>query len=270
MNHDFKKRLYDRHQLSGPIPSPKETSEWVENLLGILFPEMSDEDFPLFGDLDDAIFRNQLHLNELMQPAKSYIPKGIDFCCNGFYENIPKVYDLLLLDAEAITQGDPAAINKTEVLRTYPGFYAIAVYRIAHIFQTLEVPMLPRILTEYAHSKTGIDIHPGAIIGEKFCIDHGTGVVIGGTTIIGDRVKIYQGVTLGALSVKKELAKVKRHPTIEDDVVIYSGATILGGSTIIGKGSIIGGNVWLTKSVPENSRIYYKGNIAQRSITKNS
>ena len=201
MNSAFKQRLYERHKLSGPIPSPQKTSEWVEQLLGILFPEMSDEEFPLFGDLDSAIFRNQLLLENLMKPAESYIPNGIKFCCNGFYEKIPQVYEMLLLDAEAITQGDPAATNKTEVLRTYPGFYAIAVYRIAHIFYTFNIPLLPRILTEYAHSKTGIDIHPAAQIGEKFCIDHGSGVVIGGTTIIGNEVKMYQGVTLGALSV---------------------------------------------------------------------
>jgi len=270
MDAEFKKRLFERHQVSGPIPSPQKTREWVEQLLGILFPEMSDEDFPLYGDLDDAVYKNQLLLQELMRPAEAYITKGINFCCNGFYEAIPKVYEMLLLDAEAITQGDPAATNKTEVLRTYPGFYAIAVYRIAHVFYALEIPMLPRILTEYAHSRTGVDIHPGAVIGERFCIDHGTGVVIGGTSVIGNHVKIYQGVTLGALSVKKELAKVKRHPTIEDNVVIYSGATILGGKTVIGKESIIGGNVWLTKSVPSQSRIYYKGNVAQHSTTQNS
>ncbi len=270
MNTEFKQRLFERHKLSDPIPSTQKTSEWVEQLLGILFPEMSDEDYPLFGDLDDAIYKNQIILKELMQPAAANIPKGIDFCCNGFYQEIPKIYELLLMDAEAITKGDPAATNKIEVLRTYPGFYAIAIYRIANIFHSFEVPLIPRILTEYAHEKTGIDIHPGASIGKRFCIDHGTGVVIGGTTIIGDDVKVYQGVTLGALSVKKELAKVKRHPTIEDNVVIYSGATILGGKTVIGKESIIGGNVWLTKSVPSKSRIYYKGNIAQHSSTLNS
>ncbi len=167
------------------------------------------------------------------------------------------VHELLLKDADAILHGDPAAVSATEVIRTYPGFYAIAVYRLAHEFYQLDVPLVPRILTEHAHSRTGIDIHPGASIGERFCIDHGTGVVIGETVVIGDEVKIYQGVTLGALSVRKELAQTKRHPTLQDRVVVYSGATILGGQTVIGHDSIIGGNVWLTKSVPPFSKVYY-------------
>jgi serine O-acetyltransferase len=165
---------------------------------------------------------------------------------------------LLLKDAEAIEAGDPAAKNRDEVIRSYPGFYAISIYRVANSMHRLNVPFIPRILTEIAHSKTGIDIHPGATIGNHFFIDHGTGVVIGETTQIGDFVKLYQGVTLGALSVSKGMAEIKRHPTIEDHVVIYAGATILGGKTTIGKNSIIGGNVWLTESVPENSVVYHK------------
>jgi serine O-acetyltransferase len=176
---------------------------------------------------------------------------------------------MLLEDAQAINDGDPAAKSRDQVIRTYPGFLAIACYRIGHSFCQIGVPLLPRILTEYAHSKTGIDIHPKAKIGRRFCIDHGTGIVIGETTIIGEDVKIYQGVTLGALSVKKEMAKMKRHPTIEDNVVIYAGATILGGSTIIGKNSIIGGNVWLTESIPPNSRVYHKSQIEVRDSINN-
>ena len=265
MDSDFKRRLFEAHKSSANIPSPLKTSEWVENLLGLLFPEMSEEDFSLYGDFDAAVHKNKMLLEELLRPVDQHLDQSIPHCCHSFYEALPQVHALMQLDAEAITMGDPAAVNKTEVLRTYPGFLAISIYRIAHIFYDLKIPLLPRILTEYAHSKSGIDIHPGAQIGKRFCIDHGTGIVIGGTTKIGDDVKIYQGVTLGALSVKKELAKVKRHPTIQHNVVIYSGATILGGETVIGKNSIIGGNVWLTKSVPDNSRIYYKGALAQHS-----
>jgi serine O-acetyltransferase len=157
--------------------------------------------------------------------------------------------------------GDPAARSRSEVIRTYPGFYAISAYRVAHKLVELGVPGIPRIITEHAHSRTGIDIHPEARIGNHFCIDHGTGVVIGETTVIGNHVKIYQGVTLGALSVNKEDAQRKRHPTLEDNVVVYAGATILGGETVIGQGSIIGGNVWLTRSVPAGSKIYYQAKM---------
>jgi len=178
-----------------------------------------------------------------------------------FFYRIPSIYKALLQDAEAILAFDPAAQNISEVVVAYPGFYATVVYRLSHQLWKQGVQLLPRLFSEYAHSKTGIDIHPAAKIGTSFAIDHGTGVVIGETTVIGDHVKIYQGVTLGALNVAKSLASSKRHPTIEDEVVIYSGATILGGETVIGKGSIIGGNVWLTYSVPQNSVVYHKSEI---------
>lgn len=164
-------------------------------------------------------------------------------------EEIPEIRRLARLDTLAACDGDPAAKSGGEVIVSYPGLEAILVYRIAHFLQECGVPVIPRIMTEHVHGKTGIDIHPGAKIGESFFIDHGTGVVIGETTIIGKNVKIYQGVTLGALSVKKNLQNVKRHPTIEDDVTIYANATILGGETVIGKGSVIGGNSWITESV---------------------
>jgi serine O-acetyltransferase len=180
------------------------------------------------------------------------------------FEAIPGIYDQLLLDAEAIVKFDPAAHSIEEVLVAYPGFYATAIYRIAHQLHLQNIKTLPRILTEYAHGKTGIDIHPGAVIGESFFIDHGTGIVIGETTIIGNGVKIYQGVTLGALNVAKSAASTKRHPTIKDNVVIYSGATILGGDTTIGHDCIIGGNVWLTYSVPPFSVVYHKSEIQVR------
>ncbi|HLL43978.1 MAG TPA: serine O-acetyltransferase EpsC [Segetibacter sp.] len=182
----------------------------------------------------------------------------------SLFDAIPGIYKSLLLDAEAILKFDPAAQSIEEVLVAYPGFYATAIYRISHQLHTQGIKTLPRILSEYAHSKTGIDIHPGAEIGESFFIDHGTGIVIGETSIIGNNVKVYQGVTLGALNVAKSAASNKRHPTIEDHVIIYSGATILGGDTIIGHDCIIGGNVWLTYSVPPFSVVYHKSEIQVR------
>jgi len=178
-----------------------------------------------------------------------------------FFEQLPELYRKLEQDSKAMYQGDPAAKSRQEIIRSYPGFYAIAAYRVAHTLLQFETSIIPRLITEYAHGKTGIDIHPGAQIGNYFCIDHGTGVVIGETTVIGDYVKIYQGVTLGALSVKKEDAEIKRHPTIEDHVVVYAGATILGGRTVVGTRSIVGGNVWLTQSVPPHSKVYYQAKM---------
>ena len=180
-----------------------------------------------------------------------------------FYQ-LPEIYEALLLDAHAVLKFDPAAQSIEEVLVAYPGFYATSIYRIAHQLHKQGIKILPRLLSEYAHSKTGIDIHPGAVIGKSFFIDHGTGIVIGETSVIGDDVKIYQGVTLGALNVTKANASTKRHPTIEDNVIIYSGATILGGETVIGHSSVIGGNVWLTYSVPAHSIVYHKSEIKVR------
>ena len=168
-------------------------------------------------------------------------------------EEIPEIRRKLMLDVQATFNGDPAAKSNEDVILSYPGLQAILVYRIAHFLCENGVPIIPRIMSEYIHSRTGIDINPGAKIGESFFIDHGTGIVIGETCIIGNNVKIYQGVTLGALSVKKELKNKKRHPTIEDNVTIYAGATILGGTTVIGRGSTIGGNTWITSSIPENT-----------------
>ena len=179
---------------------------------------------------------------------------------------LPGIYELLRADAAAILTGDPAAESLEEVLAAYPGFVAIAVHRLAHGLHSLAVPILPRLLAEVAHTRTGIDIHPGAQLGRSFCIDHGTGVVIGETAVIGDDVKIYQGVTLGALSVAKDSAGRKRHPTIEDRVVLYANATVLGGDTTVGHDSIIGGNVWLTTSVPPSSYVYHTSQVRVRSV----
>ena len=175
----------------------------------------------------------------------------------AFLSRLPKIREYIEMDVEASFEGDPAAYNKDEIIYSYPGLFAILVNRIAHELFLLKVPLIPRIMTEYAHSQTGIDIHPGASIGKYFFIDHGTGIVIGETTEIGDNVKIYQGVTLGALSTRggQSLRSKKRHPTIEDNVTIYSGASILGGNTVIGKGAVIGGNAFITKSVPAGAKV---------------
>ncbi len=180
--------------------------------------------------------------------------------CKAFMKSIPEIRRKTILDIEAHYQGDPAALNRDQIIVSYPGPYAILIYRIAHVLDNLGVQVIPRMMSEFAHRETGIDINPKAIIGESFFIDHGTGVVIGETAVIGDRVKIYQGVTLGAMSLRKgQLLKGKRrHPTIEDDVTIYSNASILGSETIIGKHSVIGANVFLTSSVPENSMVMNK------------
>lgn len=185
-----------------------------------------------------------------------------EYICREFFEQLPVIHKLLLKDVQAGYDGDPAAKSKEEIIFSYPGLFAIFVYRIAHEMYIREVPFIPRIMTEYAHAKTGIDINSGAEIGESFFIDHGTGIVIGETTVIGDNVKLYQGVTLGGLSTRggQKLSGVKRHPTIEDNVTIYAGATILGGETVIGRNSVIGGNTFITESVPENSRISFKPN----------
>lgn len=178
----------------------------------------------------------------------------------AFLREIPRVRAMLQTDLQAAFDGDPAAGSMAEILFAYPGMFAVFVYRLAHVLYTLEVPMLPRMMTEHAHSLTGIDIHPGATIGEYFFIDHGTGVVIGETTVIGNRVKLYQGVTLGALSTRggQKLRGKRRHPTIADDVTIYAGASVLGGETVIGQGSVIGSNVFITKSVPPCTTVTIK------------
>ena len=202
-------------------------------------------------DVDDEI----LLPGEILQIKEKAEQITVDF-----FRRIPKIREYLETDLEAFYDGDPAAENLDEIILCYPGFYAISVFRMAHELYIMGVPMLPRIMTEYAHGQTGIDINPGATIGKYFFIDHGTGIVIGETTTIGEHVKIYQGVTLGALSTRggRKLQNKKRHPTIEDHVTIYSGASILGGDTVIGRGSIIGGNVFITSSVEAETRVSVK------------
>ncbi len=258
---EFIKLLYQAHTNSANLPSRIAVSEFIDGVLSFLFPEHALQLIKSEKQLIDLKQNLEIKLISILNEISNNQSTQNLNISKFFFNELPNIYDSMLSDAEAITLGDPAATDVHEVIRSYPGFYAIAVYRISHLFYIENVKYLPRVLSEYAHAKTGIDINPGAKIGMSFFIDHGTGVVIGETAEVGNRVKIYQGVTLGALSVEKTMAKTKRHPTIEDDVIIYSGATILGGETTVGKGSVIGGNVWLVKSVPEKSKVYYKENV---------
>lgn len=263
------------NHIGGPsLPSRESIKRILLNLESLIFPGFQSDE-----KIDKCIlqYRTNEKLNKLYKDLFYEIKKSLCFkfkmnheCTNcnctylakelveTFFTKLTKTRIKLLLDAEAALLGDPAAQSMEEVILSYPGLKAITIHRIAHELHRLGVPLIPRMMGEYAHGETGIDIHPGAIIGDSFFIDHGTGVVIGETTIIGDRVKIYQGVTLGALSVKKDEANIKRHPTIENDVTIYAGATILGGDTIVGANSVVGGNSWIIKSIEPFSRIYNK------------
>lgn len=254
----FIDKVYKAHSQCPSCPPPKVIHSFFENVLGIMFPEHAEEAFLERGQLEMKLFDLQVQLRDLLNQNTRLHHNSGEALSKSFFEGLDEIYDRLQEDVEAMFTGDPAAKSKTEIVRSYPGFYAIAAYRIAHSLYQLGVSIVPRMITEFAHSRTGVDIHPGATIGRYFCIDHGTGVVIGETTVVGNHVKIYQGVTLGAVSVNKEDADKKRHPTIEDHVIIYAGATILGGDTVVGKGSVIGGNVWLTKSIPADSKIYYQ------------
>ncbi len=257
----FVQKLYQSHQACPTCPSPAEVSQVFTQLLGALFPDFSAESFSSVEGFETHFKKLQHDWEEMLRHAPGKKSFDADEIAKRFFGALPKIHARLEHDIIAMYEGDPAAKSTSEVVRTYPGFYAIAAYRLAHELHRLGEEGIPRVITEHAHSKTGIDIHPAASIGEHFCIDHGTGVVIGETTVIGNHVKIYQGVTLGALSVEKIDAEKKRHPTIEDHVVIYAGATILGGETVIGHDSVIGGNVWLTRSVPPNSKIYYQSKM---------
>jgi serine O-acetyltransferase len=258
MNEQFYSHIFDKHQHVDAVPSNKEITVWALRLIRLLFPEQTKLVFTGVHQLKDEFIKLEKELCLIMEATKAYHGCDEEQFARLFFEGVPALYGLLNTDIQAIFNGDPAARSEFEVIRTYPGFFAISFYRLAHSLHKHNVPLIPRILTEYAHSKTGIDIHPAAEIGEYFYIDHGTGVVIGESCIIGKHVKLYQGVTLGALSVAKNMAFTKRHPTVEDYVVIYSGATILGGETTIGHSSVIGGNVWLTKSVPPDSTVFHK------------
>lgn len=248
-----------KQEIQVSIQLKQESQRFTQLLFNALFDRATDAETALV-DLE-TIFRTirDIACPEIKgTPCKTW--EDFTFC-------IPNLISSLKKDATTIYEYDPAARSLEEVYLAYPGFFAIAIYRMAREFYTLGLPLIPRLMTEYAHQLTGIDIHPGAQIGSSFLIDHGTGVVIGETTVIHDNVKIYQGVTLGALKVQKRFQNIKRHPTIEQNVIIYANASILGGETVIGENSIIGGNTWLTASVPKDSIVLHTPTV--EIISKN-
>jgi len=261
MDKAFINKLYITHQACPTCPAPVEVSKFFEDLLGALFADFTQLAHLSESQFEALLEKLQIELVRILRHNPTRGTVDAPQLAEDFFNALPTIFDRLQDDVAAMYEGDPAAKSRNEVVRTYPGFYAIAAYRMAHHLHTLGVTGIPRIITEHAHSRTGIDIHPAARIGEHFCIDHGTGVVIGETSVIGNHVKIYQGVTLGALSVNKEDAEKKRHPTLEDRVVVYAGATILGGETVIGHDSVVGGNVWLTRSIAPNSKVYYQAKM---------
>jgi serine O-acetyltransferase len=262
----FAADLFFSHQShSTVLPDRQAVPQFVEDLLQVLFPHVGGTRYTTLAELQGRLDRLAEDLQRILLPQQTNLNMPAAQVVERLWARLPRVAGTLGLDALAIHEGDPASESLDEVIAAYPGFFAIFTFRIAHELFLERVPILPRLFAEYAHVRTGIDIHPGARIGERFCIDHGTGVVVGGTCEIGSSVKLYQGVSLGALSVSKAMAGSKRHPTIEDHVVIYSNATILGGHTVIGHHSVIGGNVWLTQSVPPHSIVQHKSDIKVRS-----
>ena len=262
-------KLFDL-SLGERLPQKDEIIDFVDELRKVTFPGFFGRENMAYANKEyfaghklsliyDKLFRQIKVALSYKNDAKSYqeITEEAQEKALGFIRCIPEVQALLCKDVEAEYNGDPAANSREEIIFSYPGLFAIFVYRYAHVLYQMKVPFIPRIMTEYAHGETGIDINPGANIGEYFFIDHGTGIVIGETTDIGNNVKIYQGVTLGALSTRKgqQLSGVKRHPTIEDNVVIYANTTILGGETIIGANSVVAGNTFVTKSIPANTKV---------------
>ena len=264
------------HSGEAPLPQKREVIAIVRGLQEVIYPGyFGDQSLYreyLHGHLGDQLFMLSKRLEgevcralaaPCRRPGGAAVPQATVEArevVTAFFERLPEVMELIAADVGAAYEGDPAATCLEEIILAYPGVKAVFTYRIAHLLHGLGVPLIPRIMIEFAHNETGVDIHPGAAIGREFFIDHGTGVVIGETTVIGDRVKLYQGVTLGALSFPRDqrgtlVRGTKRHPTLEDDVVVYAGATILGGDTVVGRGAVIGGNVWLTTSVPPGSRV---------------
>ena len=266
-----RERVIDRLEMFTQ-PDRQVIEELIGKLLRLVYPGF-------FRDYSYRIINPRIHLAALIEDVAFHLKKQIGIALRSsselaeeaadwqaeeitavFLEKLPEIRDYVETDLQAFYDGDPAASSKEEVIIAYPGFYAITVNRLAHVLYELEVPLIPRIMTESAHSKTGIDIHPGAKIGRYFFIDHGTGIVVGETTVIGEHVKIYQGVTLGALSTRggQKLHGKRRHPTIEDNVTIYAGASILGGETVIGHDSVIGSNVFITYPIAPNTRVSIK------------
>ena len=276
-----RKNRFSERKIRTRMPDRESVIDIIDDIRALLFPEYFDarriDDLSvkyITGDLMLTINRKlkkQIKLAYLYESSiknpdadinSMYDDAENKACqvCKVFFEHLPEIYELLTTDIQAAFEGDPAAESKDIIVFSYPCMLAITVHRVAHVLYELKVPLLPRIMSEYAHSETGIDINPGAKIGRYFFIDHGTGVVIGETTIIGEHVKIYQGVTLGALSTRdgQKLRFVKRHPTIEDNVTIYSGSSVLGGETVIGENAVIGSNAFITSSVPKNTRVSIK------------
>jgi serine O-acetyltransferase len=270
---------YDKHSckeiaLLDFLPDKDEIADVISLLRRLLFPGYFDKIDADAGNMKCAVQRLAADIeSKLSRQICRALNLDADQCkdctgmfskadeiCRSFLSKIPQIIEILISDVQAAYDGDPAANNKHEIIFAYPGIFAISVYRLAHELYLLSVPLIPRMMTEYAHSLTGIDIHPGADISHHFFIDHGTGIVIGETAKIGAYVKLYQGVTLGGLSTRdvKNLRGKKRHPTLEDEVTVYSGASILGGKTVIGKGCVIGGNVFITKSVPPYTKVILK------------
>lgn len=263
-NKDLPTLASERH-----MPNQAEIVDIILALHRVLFPGFFDrgEDSVLRSEdaVDQLLYETYYRLKQQIILAYSFFDGNgeeaearASAVCDTFFSRLPAIQEMLQKDVSAGFNGDPAAQSKEEIVFCYPGFYAISVYRLAHELYVQKVPLIPRIMTEHAHSKTGIDINSGAEIGENFFIDHGTGVVIGETCVIGKNVKLYQGVTLGALSTRggQQLAGKRRHPTVEDNVTIYAGATILGGETVIGENSVIGGNCFITKPIPKNTKVF--------------
>ncbi len=256
------------------LPARSEVSELLDDLISVVFPgyfngeQLDGLTSRYFVGARCARILRRMEMVTAralaVHQCRSHEASGEDLAARAhdhaleLLQAIPQIREMIASDVQAALAGDPAACSDAEIIMSYPGVAAIAVHRVAHYLYSRHVPLLPRMMSELVHSRTGIDIHPGATIGESFFVDHGTGVVVGETCRIGNRVKLYQGVTLGAHSVKardKQAPRVQRHPTIEDEVTVYAGATILGGDTVIGRGSTIGGNVWLTRSVPPGTTV---------------
>ncbi len=260
MEKSFANRLTEGYNNRKLDIDKKKTEDFIDRFFRFIF-FLEFQRCSKNSEIEQRLQQFKTEFTEILNSVNTAESPSADY----FFEIFPQVYDILVEDAQFIFDHDPAAKNVDEVMFSYPGFFAIAVYRFSHELEKVNIPLIPRIWTELAHSRTGIDIHPGAKIGKKFFIDHGTGIVIGETTIIGERVKLYQGVTLGALSVTKDLQNEKRHPTIENGTVIYANATILGGETVIGENSLIGGNVWITESVAPNSVVFHKGLVTVKN-----
>jgi serine O-acetyltransferase len=261
----FINKLLTEHINAPKCATPAVVGAWFKSLIGVLFPGFCDVEYQSTEQLSKSVKKLKTDLHSILLCSKSNNEVTTNELVKLFFEELETIHGLLKKDIQALYDGDPAAKSHAEIIRSYPGFYATAAHRVAHQLEIMGVMLIPRIISENAHSKTGVDIHPGATIGEYFCIDHGTGVVIGETTVVGSHVKVYQGVTLGALSVESRDVKNQRHPTILDGVIIYAGATILGGKTVVGNHSVVGGGVWLTKSVADYSKVYYRAKMSHQN-----